>query len=113
MIRQSQRKGNSFYVRLPSFLGLPLSDSYRQKLDAISPSLKALFIQEQSSDYLLQVDFQGVTYLGKYLETPYEMSALDSLQTHIYSLLQKLLPEVRKEEQTLLLLALPPRQAEG
>ena len=92
----------------PLFLGLPLSESYLQKLNQLPLPLMEAFIQDQSSDYLQQIESDGVRYLGKYVDTPYEMAAFDSLQTHIYSLLKRLIPDYPYEQHPLLLLAPSP-----
>lgn len=94
------------------FLGLPLTESFLQQFRQIPQPLKEAFIQDQSPDYLQQIENEGVTYLGKYIDTPYEMSALESLQTHVYSLLQRVIPDFPYADQPLFLLALPPSHDE-
>ena len=91
----------------PLFVGLPLTESYLHELKKLPPALINTFIKGQSAEYLQQIECDGVLYLGKSLETPYDLAALDSLQTHVYSLLKKLIPDYPYELHPLLLLPLP------
>lgn len=91
----------------PLFVGLPLTETYLRELQNLPPALIKTFIQDQSADYLQQIECDGVFYLGKSLETPYDMAALDALQTNVYSLLKKLIPDYPYEQHPLLLLPLP------
>lgn len=88
------------------FLGLPLSESYQQELAKLPVSTRDAFIQSQSSLYLQQIENEGRIYLGKSLGPSVELSTLESIQAHIYSLLKKLVPHYAYEEHPLLLFAL-------
>jgi hypothetical protein len=88
------------------FLGLPVSHSFQRELDQLPASLHEVFIQNKSSSYLQQVEYEGVRYLGKYLGSSIELVELDSSQNHIYSLLKKLIPHFPYEQNPLLLFAL-------
>lgn len=89
------------------YLGLLAEDSLLQELRQLPPGFHDLFIQNQDSAYLQQIEFEGKIYLGKYLGTSIETSSLDSLQTNIYSLLKRLIPYYSYEQHPLLLLAVP------
>lgn len=91
------------------FLGLPITESYLHQLKKLSPELIEIFIQNQSSEYLQKREYCGISYLGKCMETPYEMAALDFLQTHVYSLLKKLIPDYPYDQHPLVLLPLSSR----
>jgi hypothetical protein len=97
------------------FLGLPLSESYQQELAQLPAPIRAAFIQSQSSLYLQQIENEGTIYLGKSLGPLVELSALESIQAHIYSLLKKLVPHYSYDKHPLLLFALcfPPSPAPG
>lgn len=88
------------------FLGLPVSVSYGNQLGLLPKSLRDAFIQQDSSDYLRQIESDGVTYLGKCVESPLVMDALESMETHIISLLKMLIPDYPYHEHPLVLLAL-------
>lgn len=88
------------------FLGLPISDTYLQELKELPLPVRETFIQEQPSDYLQQIEREGVFYLGKSIGSPYDMASIDSLETHIYSLLRKLIPDYPYDQHPLLLLPL-------
>jgi hypothetical protein len=89
------------------FLGFPLSDSYQRELQQLPSAERELFIQKQVSPYLQQIEDKGIVYLGKSLGSSIEMTALESMQSHIYSLLRKLIPHFPYEQHPLLLLAIP------
>jgi|GEM_PF-1451410 len=89
------------------FLGFPLLDSYQRELSKLSAVERELFIQYQVSPYLQQIQSEGALYLGKGLGSSVELAALDSFQSHIYSLLRKLVPDFPYQQHPLLLLILP------
>jgi hypothetical protein len=88
------------------FLGFPLSDTYRQELHRVPSSERELFIQSQASPYLQQIEHEGAVYLGKFLGVSIEIAALESLQSHILSLLKKLVPHFPYERYPFYLLAI-------
>ncbi len=88
------------------FFGYPQSDSFCSELKQVAPSLRALYIQNDPSAYLQEIEHEGVLYLGKFINTPIEVETLEGLQAHIYSLLKCLVPHYTYQ-QPLLLLALP------
>lgn len=89
------------------FLGLPLTDSYRQELSQLPASVHDVFIQNSSSSYLQQVESEGIVYLGKFLGSSLDLATLDVLEVHIYSLLKRLISDYPYEQHPLLLLAIP------
>lgn len=89
------------------FLGFPLSAAYQKELEGVPSAERELFIQNQDSSYLQRVESEGAIYLGKFLGSSIEMSALDSYHSHIYSLLKKLVPDFPYKQQPLVLLAIP------
>jgi hypothetical protein len=93
------------------FLGFPLSDSYQQMLDELPLGEREIFIQRQASPYLQQIESEGKRYLGKFLGASIEMAALESIQSHIYSILKKLVPCFPYEAHPILILAIPAQQA--
>lgn len=96
------------------FLGLPITDSYRNKLDLAPAPQRDLFIQEgQGSPYLQEIESKGVRYLGKELTLPAEVGALDLAAAHILSLLHNLVPHVHYKESSLVLVAIIPQSSES
>ena len=89
------------------FLGFPLSPSYHQALDQVPMAEREVFIQTGDSPYLQKIEREGIEYLGKYLGSSIDMTALDLSHAHVYSLLKKLNPHFPYEESSLFLLALP------
>jgi hypothetical protein len=89
------------------FFGFRVPESYQEELLKLPSVEKELFIQSQVSPYLQQIEHEGRLYLGKSLGPSIEMANLDSLHSHIYSLLKKLVPSFPYEQHPLLLLALP------
>lgn len=88
------------------FLVFPLTDLFQKELLKLSPVERNLFIQDQNPLYLRQIEYEGVFYLGKSLDCPFEMRDLESFQSHIYSLLKKLVPQFPCEQTPLILLPL-------
>ncbi len=89
------------------FLGFPMSDAYQQELQLLPAVEQELFIQNQVSSYLQRIENEGIVYLGKSLGTSIELATLESIHSHIYSLLKKLVPHFPYEQHPLLLLAIP------
>lgn len=89
------------------FLGFPLLELYLNELMRLPAVELALFIQKEPSPYLQQIENEGRGYLGKSIGSSVELGALEAFQSHIYSLLKKLVPIFPYEEYPLLLLALP------
>lgn len=87
------------------FIGYPLSENYQLELDQIPSVVKEIFISENSSDYLQKVTREEVTYLGKKVDSPFDLTQLDSTEANIFSLLKKLVPDYPYDEQSLYLIA--------
>ncbi len=87
------------------FLGFPLSGDYSEKLEQLSLVEKELFIQNRASPYLQIIENEGVIYLGKDLGSSIETACLDSLYSHIYSLLKKMVPDFPYGQHPLIIFA--------
>lgn len=92
----------NFAVRL--FLGFPVDDAFALKLEKVPPAILNSFISE-GENYLQDIIDQGVRYLGKFSVPCIELSALELLETNIYSLLQKIEPNYFYHNTPLVLLA--------
>lgn len=90
------------------FLGYPLSESYLSQLENLPSPLIEAFIQNQRSEYLQKIEHDGVFYLGKCLESPFDLKDADSLQANLLSLLKKLVPDYPYDQNPIVLIALPP-----
>lgn len=84
------------------FLGFPVDQEFSFHLQKVNPHLTSLFIQK-SGQYLEEVNFKGVSYLGKYAENVTDSSELELLEANVYSLLKKLVPDYSYEKVPLLL----------
>jgi hypothetical protein len=87
------------------FLGLPLSDSFLLQLRSLPDSLRELFIQVHSSEYLQEIEHEELGYLGKFLGPSISLSSLELIENNVISLLRKLVPNFPYEENPLLLFA--------
>lgn len=85
------------------FLGYPIDTDYQNKLDALQPSLKNLFIQDHA-DYLKIIEYQGTNYLGKSLGRSMDTQSLELLKDNIFSILNRLIPQSAYESEKILLL---------
>jgi len=88
------------------FIGIPLREIEIDQLKILPTPLLAAFIKDQPSDYLQKIESDGISYLGKFIEVPYNVSNIQSLEQNILSLLRKLLPDFSSEDNPLLLIAL-------
>jgi hypothetical protein len=86
------------------FFGFPVQDSYQRELNQLPAAVIDLYIQNQNSSYLQQIEYEGISYLGKWLGAFVEMSSLDAMQVHIFSLLKLLIPHYPFEKNSLMLL---------
>jgi hypothetical protein len=84
------------------FIGFPIEGTFSQLLDQVNPTLKKTFIQSEG-DYLQEIGHEGRRFLGKSVEGPYEVDALELCQENVYSLLRKLAPEFPFEDHPLVL----------
>ncbi len=89
------------------FLGFPLSADYQHALDPLPSSLKKMFIQMTPSPYLQQIEYERISYLGKFLGPCFELSSLNEMESHIYSLLKRLLPAYPYQEGALVFVPIP------
>ena len=88
------------------FFGLPLFEPYLHRLNELPAPFRDAFIQDQSTDYLQQIENEGIVYVGKCINPPLELASLDSLEIHIYSILKKLIPDYPFEQHPLIVLAI-------
>jgi hypothetical protein len=88
------------------FFGFSLSPSLEKALKATNPALVAMFIDNES-DYLHECNLKGLRYLGKRVEVPADLSHIESLATHLESLMKRLVPAFSRDEYPLLLVAVP------
>lgn len=73
------------------FLGFLVDVDYQLALSSVNQRLIALYIQD-SGNYLQEATFQEQRYLGCFLASPCEISHLELMEAHIYSLLKRLIP---------------------
>jgi hypothetical protein len=88
------------------FLGLCLDSAYLEKFKTVSPAVRSAFVQEHPH-YLQLIDYQHKIYLGKRLESMITFSSLDYLESHIYSILRRLVADYPYQSHSLTLLAIP------
>lgn len=82
------------------FLGHPVDSYYEKLLSEVNPKLISLFIQSEG-EYLHQALYQDRRYLGRFFSSPCNVSDIDLLQSHVYSLLKRLVPNFPYEEKPL------------
>lgn len=73
------------------FLGFLVDEELEKKLSKANPALVAMFVDNQS-EYLHRSSYKGKSYLGKKLEAPLEFSSVESLESHVESLMIRLVP---------------------
>jgi hypothetical protein len=88
------------------FLGLLVDSQFSVELDKNSKDLLSYYIKS-SDEYLREVDFDGKRYLGKFIQNEEPIYQLELIETHIISLLKKLVPHYPYENSHLVLFAIP------
>lgn len=86
-------------------LAFPLAQDYLDQLEKVPPALKALFIQEDHSDYLCHLQHEQQTFLAKRLGGNVNMQALELAYVHMQSILKRLVPDFPYAEHPLVLFA--------
>lgn len=89
---------NSFKL----FLGYPVDSGFEKALNGVDPAIVSLFIQD-GEDYLHEVRYQGARYLGKQVSQIADFEQLELLETNIYSLLKKVVPDYPYHQKQLLI----------
>lgn len=74
------------------FIGFAIDETLANEFRTVDSKLWALFVQESDS-YLKQIEHQGTQFLGKFADCITDISALEQLQSNIYSLLSRLYPD--------------------
>lgn len=85
------------------FFGCLISQEFENALLETNPELLSLFTQSKG-EYLHEIFFQEQRYLGRFVPSPCEVSDLEQLKPHIYSLLKRLVPDYAYENTPLWLL---------
>lgn len=85
------------------FLGFQIEPSFQKALLAVNQQLLALFIGKDG-EYLHELSYEKKRYLGRFVDSPVELTTLELSQEHIYSLLKRLIPHYPYEQSSLWLL---------
>lgn len=73
------------------FLGFPVDSDYQAGLSFANPQLLSLYIQK-NGEYLQEYLYAEVRYLGRTISSPAQLCELELLESHIFSLLTRLVP---------------------
>lgn len=73
------------------FLGFPVDSDYRTGLSFVNPQLLSMYIQK-NGEYLQEYFHAGTQYLGRTIPSPAQPGDLELLESHILSLLTRLVP---------------------
>lgn len=97
---------DSFTVQL--FLGFPVNADYENELAEMNPHFVSAYIREDDL-YLQETISKDIRYLGKYIPENVVMDILqlELLESNIYSILNKLLPNHPSQDIPLELFAIP------
>lgn len=85
------------------FLGFPVDSVFASHLAAINPEIIRLFFQKEEG-YLTEIIYLNQTYIGKFIEGSTNVLQLELLETHIYSVLKKIIPSYPYQKKSLTLL---------
>lgn len=88
------------------FLGFPITPLFREALQRNKAEVLSFFIHP-GGDYLQEIQYQGMDYLGKWVENPSTLHQISLLEEHILSLLKKLVVEYPYQNESLNLFPIP------
>lgn len=73
------------------FFGLPIDKTLERELKEVDEAVLSIFIRPEEA-YLQEATLQGKRFLGKSIGTAVDFNHLELLETNIYSLLKRILP---------------------
>jgi hypothetical protein len=83
------------------FLGFSVDESFSKALSSIDPQVKNLFIRSDTHDYLQEVAYNDRRYIGKFVGEITDSKQLKLIESNIYSLLKKIIPDYPSEQVSL------------
>ena len=84
------------------FFGYLVEDVYQNLLSSVNNSLLDLYIKN-GGEYLQEEIFQNKRYLGCYSSSPADIPHLELLESHIFSLLKRIIPNHPYDNSSLVL----------
>lgn len=84
------------------FLGFSLTSGFLDKFQKLNPDICSLFIQK-NSNYLQKIYINNDVFIGKFVGQIVDIDKLQLIQTHIFSVLKKLVPDYNYENDSLVL----------
>ena len=96
-------------MRVELFLGYPLTESLKEKIEKIDSRLYSMFIND-SGPYLKLIDQEDQLFLGKQVGTFTDMPKMKLFEANIYSILAKIIPDFPFKNESLLLFATHSRE---
>lgn len=88
------------------FLGFPLDSSFISALGKLDPREVGVFIRD-GDQYLQEVTYREQRYLGKYVGEMSSIESLELIESNVFSLLKKLIPDYPYKEVSLSLFPVP------
>lgn len=85
------------------FFGFIVQEAFASKLLFVPKDLESFIIQNEEP-YLYKVSHEGNIYLGKYVKSELNLAELQLVETNIFSLLKKLIPDYDYESSELYLI---------
>jgi hypothetical protein len=99
------------YVESSLFLGLRLSGVTQHLLNQMNSRQRKVFINNEGP-YLRAVLHEEYLYLGKYAGDKADLAKLKLLESNIYSILNKLIPNFSFQQHPLELLVIPKEETD-
>lgn len=87
------------------FLGFPMREDFAKAVAKLDPKFIQLFVGE-NDEYLKQATYKDVIYWGKNVGEIGDVDKLELLESNIYSILKKIVPDYPYQEIPLLLFPL-------
>ncbi|MGZ3732924.1 MAG: hypothetical protein ACXU9U_04230 [Parachlamydiaceae bacterium] len=87
------------------FFGFQIDTLFQDALSAVNKQLLGIFIRNDD-EYLQELTYEKRRYLGKFVNSPLDLAALELLQVNVYSMLKRLVPNYPYEQSSLWLIPL-------
>lgn len=86
-------------------MGVAIEGSFAARYAAANPQIAALFLNPER-EYLLEIQHEGKTYLGKTISTSADLASLGQMEANIVSLLKKIVPDYSYDDMEFVLFPL-------
>lgn len=107
MGKNESRLNRQSDIDIPLFFGLVLDDALKNQIANANIHLGALFLHDETGNYLQELVFENTHYAGKWIGRIIDVQDLEQLENHIYSIMTKVIEWIDRSRYPLKLVAVP------